>query len=124
MLFRSGKAAFSTCSNLKNIKIPKGVTKIESFAFSGCKILESIEIPDGVTEIENSVFEVCKGLINVIIPASVIKIGESAFSDCESFKSIEFKGNKSQWEAIDMGKDCGLGSCTVHCADGDISLKI
>ena len=52
--------AFSWCSSLYEIKLPKsGLTKIGSFAFSGCRNLKSVTVPSSVTEIAESAFSNC-----------------------------------------------------------------
>ncbi len=56
-------SAFSGCSSLKSIIIPKSVTSIGERAFKDCSSLESIDIPNSVTSIGSSAFSGCSSLI-------------------------------------------------------------
>ena len=58
------------------------VTSIGGSAFSGCSGLTSITIPKSVTSIGVSAFSGCSGLTSVTIPKSVTSIGVEAFYDC------------------------------------------
>jgi hypothetical protein len=70
--------------------IPEGVTVIEFFAFSGCSGLTSITIPKGV-KIGTCAFEGCLGLTSITIPKSVRSIEWNAFKDTALYK------NKDNW---------------------------
>ena len=86
-----GESAFSGCSNLSSISIPKSVTSIESSAFKGCSKLSSISIPEGVTSIRSNAFYKCINLSSISIPESVTAIEDHAFSYCSSlFKVINY----------------------------------
>ena len=50
--------------------------------------IEWVRIPDGVTAIESNAFEDCKNLKSIVIPDSVKTIGRYAFKRCTSLKSI------------------------------------
>ncbi len=81
-------SAFSNCTNLISVSIPKSVTDIGINAFSGCTGLTSITIPNSVTTIGSSAFQGCTGLTSVTIPNSVTTIGPYAFSDCTGLTTI------------------------------------
>ena len=85
---RIGDYAFEGCSSLTSITIPDGVTSIGNSAFSDCSGLTSIKISDGVTSIGNSAFSNCSSLTSITIPDGVTSIGNTAFSDCSSLTSI------------------------------------
>ena len=56
---------FSGCSNLLNVVIPNGVTKICNDAFRECVALQSIELPKALETIEDRVFMGCKTLSKI-----------------------------------------------------------
>ena len=85
-----GIGAFSGCSSLTNINIPKSITNIGDWAFYGCMNLTNINIPESVTSIGRHAFSVCKSLINITIPKSVTSIGNNAFSWMYKFKKYEY----------------------------------
>ncbi|MCQ2324382.1 MAG: leucine-rich repeat domain-containing protein [Paludibacteraceae bacterium] len=72
--------AFSNCTALTSITLPKGVTSIGGHAFYRCTALTSITLPEGVTSIGEDAFLNCTALTSVILPESVTSIGEAAFA--------------------------------------------
>ena len=70
------KGAFSG-TKLKHVTIPSG-TSFGSYAFSSCTDLKSVRIEKGVKDISHSMF-LRSGLTTVTIPSSVTKIGAYAF---------------------------------------------
>ena len=80
-----GEYAFSGCTNLVEITIPKSVTNIEMSAFKNCRSLATISIPHGVPSIEPYTFQHCESLIFVSIPSSVKSIGNEAFQWCNIY---------------------------------------
>ena len=83
-----GESAFSGCSGLTSITLPKYLTSIKAWAFAGCSSLTSIEIPEMVTSIENSTFSGCSSLTSIEIPEKVTSIGKEAFKGCGGLTSI------------------------------------
>ncbi|MCR4823004.1 MAG: leucine-rich repeat domain-containing protein [Treponema sp.] len=75
------------CANLKTIKLPPSLKKIEEMAFAESSLI-SIEIPEGVTEIGRQAFGGCVNLEKVILPSTIKKIGNRAFIECGSLKEI------------------------------------
>ena len=57
-----GECAFAYCSQLTDISMPNGVTRIESHVFEGCTGLTKITIPENVTSIDWSAFYICDNL--------------------------------------------------------------
>lgn len=45
---------FKYCSNLTDITIPNGLTRVGESAFEGCYKLIKIDFPEGVTSIEKT----------------------------------------------------------------------
>ena len=80
--------AFANCDALTFIIIPKSVTSIGNFAFYGCYALTSVTIPNSVTSIGDNAFDGCYALTSITIPESVTSIGYSAFGDCDALNSI------------------------------------
>ena len=83
-----GDSAFSGCSSLTSITIPKSVTIIGSYVFSYCSSLTSITIPESVISIDAFAFYKCTSLTSVTIPNSVTSIGSYAFAECTSLTSV------------------------------------
>ena len=108
-----GKYAFSDCSGIKSITIPKSVTSIGEYAFNSCSGLTSVTISDGVKSIGDSTFKGCSSLTNITIPDGVKSIGVSAFRDCSGLTSITIPDDITSIGASAF-RDCsGLTSITI-----------
>ena len=95
-----GNFAFRYCWSLKKIIIPDGVKTIGDFAFDCCSHLEIVKLPDTLKTIGYGAFSKCESLKSITIPAGIENIN-SAFETCKSLKTINYKGSKEQWNAID-----------------------
>ena len=100
-----GSRAFSNCSNLTEINLPKRMSRIENYAFDNCSNLKRIDIPNGVSKIEQSTFCDCYNLEEVSIPSSVKSIENRAFYNCEKLTSIYFNGTKDAWNKVKIGTE-------------------
>ena len=105
-----GEGAFSGNLNLKNIKVPEGVTSIGAGAFAGCLKLESIQLPESLTSMGADVFSGCYNLESIQLPEGVTSIGEGAFSGCYSLESIQ---RPDSLEDIGYGLFSGNGNLEV-----------
>ena len=83
-----GARAFCDSPYLTEVKIPSTVTKIEQSAFSGCTGLKEIELPPQLEEVGYSSFYGCSGLTEITIPSSVKIIRSGAFQNCTSLESV------------------------------------
>ncbi len=61
------KSAFSGCTSLKSIRLPKTIKSIENYAFCYCYELTSLTIPASVTSIGAYEFEYCHSLSEIIV---------------------------------------------------------
>ena len=96
--------AFSGCTTLKSVRIPKTVIKLEDGdftlenvtyvphgAFANCSALETVHIPSdsSLFYIGKCSFANCSALTSIILPSSVRFLGLSCFSNCSAIKSLE-----------------------------------
>ena len=109
-----GESAFSDCSGLTSITIPKSVKNIGNSAFSGCTGLTSITIPESVKNIGISAFSGCSGLTSITFPrwGWLEGIGDSAFSGCSGLTSITIPYVTSIGDSAFSGCS-GLTSITI-----------
>ena len=91
-------SAFSNCSALNSVTIPKTVVKVTADAFSGCPALTTIMVEQGNPQYDsrdacNAVIEtgtntLVAGCEHSFIPNSVTSIGAYAFVRCNTMTSI------------------------------------
>ena len=80
--------AFSGCTRLTTIKLPKSIRKIGARAFEGCRALKEINLLNDISQIGEGAFNGCTKLPNVTLPASLTSIGVSTFEGCSAFTAI------------------------------------
>lgn len=76
-----GTAAFRGCWSLRKVsfKDRKGITKIPAYCFYGCTSLQTISLPSSIRTIEDSAFEK-SGLKTLTLPSSVRLVNNDAFA--------------------------------------------
>lgn len=99
--------AFSNCKNIKEITIPKTVTKIDAKSFNGCTGLETLNFNAAKCQstAENTFIE-CTALKNLNIGDDVITIYPNLFSKCTSLNKLVL-GN-----SVSSIKDSAFEGCT------------
>jgi len=80
--------AFRDADYVTSVTLPNSLTYIDQQAFRGMSHLTSINLPNGLTSLEHDLFSGCKALPTVTIPGSVTSIGSGAFWGCSSMNSI------------------------------------
>lgn len=132
-----GYYVFEYCSSLVDVTLPSTLKEFEednfgeSGAFMSCSNLKNVVIPDGVTKLSVGLFYECSSLESITIPASVTEIGIAAFYSCTNLKTVKYQGKKSDWEtkvkpnissvqAYGENGNIALSRATVICTDGDI----
>lgn len=128
MLEMKAVPGFCFCgSNIDNLTIPNGVTKIGWFAFQNCSRLKSIAIPDSVTHIDAYAFYGCSSLESITIPEGVTTINKFAFAACTSLQTVNFTGTTEQWRQIPKYKNDfkfkHVPAKKVICSDGVTNLR-
>lgn len=69
------------------------VTEISEGAFSFKENLKEIKLPDTITKIDDRAFEGSALIENFIMPDSVTSIGSKLFLDCENLKKVQLSKN-------------------------------
>lgn len=99
--------AFSNCTSLESIKLPKTLSIIGKMTFAGCHALKSITIPDSVSTISDYAFFDCRALTNVKLGKTLKSIGKYAFENCITLPEIKIPASVT---SIDDG---AFSSCDV-----------
>lgn len=90
MLETIEKAAFSDCTSLRSIHIPRNLNTIGKRAFKNCGNLEYVDMRNAfkLAEIGDEAFFECMALPRLEISINLEKIGISAFENCSSLSEI------------------------------------
>jgi hypothetical protein len=73
---------FDSCTGLKHVIFPEGVTNIGNYIFNMCTSMESIHLPSSLRTIGDGAFHECHSIRTLVIPENVQSIGKSAFALC------------------------------------------
>lgn len=92
-------------------KINEKTQAIYPGAFQDCTELQEVYLPNGVTKISSKTFVKCKNLKSIIIPKSIESISSNAFSD--ALEKVYYAGNAEDWNLIDIS-DSVLTSVAVY----------
>lgn len=83
-----GRHAFQWSRNVRKLRFPKTLKKIDDFGLSGSEI-ESAELPEGLTEIGVWAFDHCFRLKTVHLPESLKRLKFGAFEDCKNLVELK-----------------------------------
>lgn len=87
-----GKGAFLSNrfqhNNIKSVKFPDSLKKIEEEVFLQCVDLTDIQFGNGLEYIGKSAFASCRGLEEIVFPDSLRIVGEQAFMNCSELKNV------------------------------------
>ena len=90
----------------EDVKIPEGVSCIDSFAFARRDDLKSVAIPNSVTNIGLFAFYKCKNLAAVAIPKSLTEVSGCPFLDANIRTVYVAKGDVERVKS--MAEDLGI----------------
>lgn len=94
-----GSTAFSECLGIKGVLDLSQCDKLTSIgysAFSGCSKLLGVRLPKNLTKIDSSAFSSCIGLSGVLDMSAcneLVSLGSSAFYGCLNISGIKFPKN-------------------------------
>ncbi len=89
-LFNKDKTVLIRCAGLKTrYVVPSTVHTIAAGAFSGCSHLQTVVLPKGLRIIEDNAFDYCT-LRELYLPETLLSIGREAFYDAGSMNELRF----------------------------------
>ena len=104
---------FCGCTNLKTVKLEKGLTQIAGNLFMRCYGLEDIDIPDTVTTIGENAFKLCTSIKSVTIPDTVTYIGSQCFESDKELVNVKLSSNIKRIESGAFGNCTSLTEITI-----------
>lgn len=84
-----GESAFRDCGNLKNIKLPNSLLRIETSAFQNCNNLSAINFPPQLESLGEAAFYLT-GLKSVRVTQPIKEVGTRCFELCVGLKEVSF----------------------------------
>lgn len=90
-----GNHAFSNCSNLSSLTLPKGLEDIGKSAFSSSGISE-IVLPSSLKKLGDNVFCYCSLIKTLVIPEGVETIGKYAFANMNNLTKLELPASLAE----------------------------
>ena len=120
----AGSGVFQSCSNLKNVVLPEGLTVLGKGSFQECTSLESINIPAGVTRIESDALR-NTGLKSVEFHAGVTYFGAQAFRDCKQLTEVTILAPEFTMEGNTFGiMAAPFTPMTIHVANAEMKAYV
>lgn len=117
-----GDCAFGSCTSLSSIILPDSIISLGVCAFQNCAF-DTIIIPHSVSSIGNFAFKNCTHLVSLTIPTSVVNIGFMSFDSCINLTSITIDTNTLSLHS----NDTSMGRAYIDITNSsswDYSLKI
>ena len=89
--------AFQGCAALAEVYIPAhgNLTTLADSTFYTCSSLRALSIPHGVTAIPSTFCRDCTSLVNLSVPATVTSIGVNAFLSCAALEAVDLVDSES-----------------------------
>lgn len=93
----SGQNLFSGCGKLEYIhnsdKLPPSIITGNNDGLASCSSLKEIKFPEGVTSVPGGCFSGCSSLTEIVMPNSVTALGKKAFAGCSKLETVRFGAN-------------------------------
>lgn len=96
-----GERAFSNAKFTGNFVIPANITSIEDLAFSSCTGMKAITLPEGVSMGEY-VFS-SNDLKEITVPENVKAISRATLADSYGLERVYYYGTKTKWDELTGG---------------------
>ena len=114
--------AFRDAKYITSITIPKSVTYIGREAFRGTHSLTSIVFPQNISSIEPYTCQDCEALTFVDIPEGVTNIGDNAFAKCYDMKDFYCYAENVPTTGNNVFKSSTIASATLHVPKASVNL--
>lgn len=113
-LTQMGTAVFSGASSLKEVTLPKGITKIEACTFTDANELKKVNFPNTIAEIGDYAFAGCSYLEKFTVPLGTTKLGNQVFQACHKMEKLYIPNTVKQIESLGEG----LKTTQIYCKSG------
>lgn len=117
-----GAFAFRDCKAISSVDIPNSVSSIGDFAFSGCSSLKMLSFGTGLRTIGECAFENCIGLQTLRIPEGVTKLARKAFYRCDGLRGVVVPKSVTSMGSMVFARCNGLMMADVRASLSTLPL--
>lgn len=121
-----GTRAFYGHREIKRVRLPKDLKKIESYGYAECRFLEQMELPAGTESIGDYCFYNCIRLVRMDIPESLSSMGYGVFKNDSDLKDIHIHVKPGEEHRVNIILDDSTYEQTVtfYYNDGQIAQLV
>ncbi len=112
--------------NVEQIILPETIKQLDDNCFGECNKLTTITLPKSIETVGRKIFKNCSLLSRIIILNPDLNLQEYPFEGCASILTIEYYGNKQQWNEkeydnlYDLNDSLNAKKIIIECLDGSI----
>ncbi len=117
-----GNYAFKDCNAITSVTIADSVTSIGKYAFADCSSIKMISFGSGLRTIGESAFENCIGLQTLRIPDGVTSLGRKAFYRCDGLRSLTVPKSVTSMGSMVFARCNGLMSADMRASVSTLPL--
>ena len=121
-----GERAFYGRREIKRVRLPKYLKKLEDYAFAECRFLEQMELPETTQSIGDYGFYNCIRLVRIDLPDTIASMGYGAFRNDTDLTDIHIhtqQGNENRINTI-LNETNFNQTVTFHYKDGNVSQLV
>lgn len=104
---------FKDCTALTGVVLPEGVKTVGHSCFLNCTALQSVTLPEGLETIGYQAFRGCKALDNIVLPSTITVLDKEVFRYCSSLSSITIPGGVTRIDDMTFAECTSLSSVSV-----------
>ena len=121
-----GERAFYGRREIKRVRLPKHLKKLEAYVFAECRFLEQMELPEEIEYIGNYCFYNCIRLIRIDLPDTIASMGYGAFKNDTDLVDVHIhteQGRENRVKTI-LDETNFEQTVTFHYKDGNVSKLV
>ena len=115
-----GTRTFYGHREIKRVRLPQHVTRIESYAFAECRFLEQMDIPEHTQMIGDYCFYNCIRLARVHLPGEITNMGYGAFKNDTDLTDVHIHVSQGEEHRVNtiLNETNFEQTVTFHYTDG------
>lgn len=121
-----GERTFYGHREIKRVRLPKYLKKLDNYAFAECRFLEQMELPECIESVGDYCFYNCIRLIRIDLPETITRMGYGAFKNDTDLVDVHIHVRHGEEHRVNIILDETSFEQTVtfHYEDGQISQLV